>query len=184
MRMIRQLPKIICTDKGNSDILQSNQSSPKENLTPQENLPSIGSFNANPDIVEKGESSNLTWSVSSATKVSIEPGIGTVSLTGSQRIFPDKNTTYTLTATNELGSVDATKVVFVQEPSTSSKQISSAPLSTPKQLSPAMEQYSTIPTSGATLKWTAVSGAANYTVEIDAYDSSSGSWLSESADPG
>ncbi len=166
--------------------LQSNQSSPKENLTPQENLPTIDSFNADADIINKGESSKLIWSVSSATEVSIEPGIGTVGLTGSQRIFPDKNTTYTLTATNELGSVDATKVVFVQEPSSSSskqitsKQASSTSLSTPKQLSPLNGTLFDNSSSRATLIWTDVSGATSYTVEIDAYDSSSGSWLSES----
>jgi len=156
---------------------EENQTSTEENQSSQENLPSIGSFNANPDIVEKGESSILTWSVTSATKVSIEPGIGTVSLTGSQRIFPDKNTTYTLTATNELGSVDATKVVYVQESSTSA---SPEPISTPKQISPADGTIFDNSTSGAMLKWTAVSGASSYTVEIDTYDSSSGSWLSES----
>lgn len=150
----------------------------ENNQTSQKNLPSIGSFNANPDIVEKGKSSVLTWDVTSATKVSIEPGIGTVSLTGSQRIFPDKNTTYFLKATNEAGSVDATKVVYVQESSTPP---SSAPIPTPKQISPADGTVFDNSTSGATFKWTAVSGAANYTVEIDAYDSSSGSWLSESA---
>lgn len=150
----------------------------ENNQTSQKNLPSIGSFNANPDIVEKGKSSVLTWDVTSATKVSIEPGIGTVSLTGSQRIFPDKNTTYFLKATNEAGSVDATKVVYVQESSTPP---SSAPIPMPKQISPADGTVFDNSTSGATFKWTAVSGAANYTVEIDAYDSSSGSWLSESA---
>jgi hypothetical protein len=149
----------------------------ENNQTSQKNLPSIGSFNANPDIVEEGKSSVLTWDVTSATKVSIEPGIGTVSLTGSQRIFPDKNTTYILTATNEVGIVDATKVVYVQESSTPP---SSSPIPTPKQISPADGTVFDNSTSGATFKWTAVSGAANYTVEIDAYDSSSGSWLSES----
>jgi hypothetical protein len=116
---------------------QSNLTIPKEKLTPQVNQPTIDSFNADPDMVNTGESTKLTWSVSSATKVSIEPGIGTVGLTGSQRVFPGKNTSYTLTATNEIGSVDATKEVFVQEPSSSSsKQTTSTSLSTPKRLTP------------------------------------------------
>ena len=179
------------------NVLPSNLSSAGESLTPQENpvsqedpasqenLPSIGSFNANPDAIVKGESSNLTWHVSSAAKVSIEPGIGNVGLTGSQRIFPDETTTYTLTATNELGSLNATKVVFVQEPSVpaSSEPVSTsspAPISTPEQLSPADGTVFDSSTSGITLEWKAVTGAANYTVEIDEYDSGSGSWLSES----
>ncbi|HET8687840.1 MAG TPA: hypothetical protein VFM18_14455, partial [Methanosarcina sp.] len=113
-------------------------SAAQKNQASQESLPSISSFNANPDAIGKGESSNLVWSVSAASKVSIEPGIGTVGLTGSQRIFPDKTTTYTLTATNEFGSVDATKIVLVQESSvpTSQKPVSTSPdspTSTPEQ---------------------------------------------------
>lgn len=94
----------------------------QENQASQESLPSIGSFDADPDAIGKGESSSLTWSVSGASKVSIEPGIGTVGLTGSQSISPDETTTYTLTATNEFGSTDATKVVLVRESSASSSQ--------------------------------------------------------------
>ncbi len=171
--------------------------------TNQGNLPTINFFNANPDMISKGESSNLTWNVLSATKISIEPGIGTVGLTGSQRIFPSQNTTYTLTATNEFGSVHAIKVIYVQESSastsststsststsststpsssSSSTQVSSKALPTPKQLSPANGTVFDNSTSGTTLEWTDVSGAANYTVEIDAFDSNSNSWLSESA---
>src|SRR5665647_919546 len=168
----------LTSSKGDLITPTDNPTSAQENLKPQANLPSIGSFNANPDIVGKGESSNLTWSVSSATKVSIEPGIGAVSLTGSQRIFPDKNTTYTLTATNELGIVDATKVVFVQAVSYTTSPV---PLSTPKPLSPANGTVFDNSSSRTSLKWTAVPGATNYTVEIDTYDSISNSWLSESA---
>jgi hypothetical protein len=187
--------KDLTTSQGNPPSSQANPKSSQDNLTSQKtdltphgSLPAINFFNANPDMISKGESSSLTWSVASANKVSIEPGIGTVGLTGSQRIFPDQNTTYTLTATNELGSVDATKVVFVQELAAStssapasSTQVSSKSLSTPKQLSPASGTVFDNSTSGTMLEWTAVSGAANYTVEIDAYDSNSNSWLSESA---
>jgi hypothetical protein len=113
-----------------------------ENQASKESLPSISSFNANPDAIKEGESSNLIWSVSGASKVSIEPGIGTVGLTGSQHISPNETTTYTLTATNDLGSVVATKVVLVQESSASSSQKpvskpSSAPISAQEQPSQA-----------------------------------------------
>ncbi|HPS90431.1 MAG TPA: hypothetical protein PLC35_10735, partial [Methanosarcina vacuolata] len=99
-----------------------NNSALKESQTSKESLPSIGSFNANPDTIEEGESSKLVWSVSGASKVSIKPGIGTVGLTGSQSISPSETTTYTLTATNEVGSTVVTKVVLVKESSTSSSQ--------------------------------------------------------------
>lgn len=186
--------KLTASDENKKDMayctitVEDNLTPSKTNLTPQESLPTVNSFNADPDLISKDESSNLTWSVSSATKVSIEPGIGTVGLTGSQRIFPRQNTTYTLTATNELGSVDAIKAVFVKElpPSaspapSSSIQVSSKSLPTPKQLSPANGTVFDNSTAGTAFEWTAVSGAANYTVEIDAYDSNSSSWLSESS---
>ncbi|AKB81519.1 Chitin binding protein [Methanosarcina barkeri 3] len=99
-----------------------NDSALQENQTSKESLPSINSFNANPDTIEEGKSSKLVWRVSGASKVSIKPGIGTVGLTGSQSISPSKTMTYTLTATNEFGSAEATKVVLVQESSASSSQ--------------------------------------------------------------
>ncbi len=82
--------------------------------------------------------------------------------------------------------MDATKVVFVQEPSApaSPESVSTpspAPISTPEQLSPADGIEFDSSTSGIALEWKAVPGAASYTVEIDEYDSGSGLWLSESA---
>lgn len=116
-------------------------SSLQENQASQEKLPTIGSFNANPDTIEKGKSSSLTWSVSGASKVSISPGIGTVGLTGSQSISPSKTTTYTLTATNELGSTKATKVVLLKESSSSSSQktVSNSSTSTSTQKQPSTD---------------------------------------------
>lgn len=131
-----------------------NNSKIQDNQAPQESLPSIGSFNANPDAIEKGESSSLTWSVSGASKVSIEPGIGSVGSTGSQRIFPDETTTYTLTATNQFGSTDAIKIVLVQEKSSapvSEEPVSippHAPTSTQEQPSPANRTEFNNSTSG------------------------------------
>ncbi len=157
---------------------ESSSEKPSSEKPSSDDLPSIVSFNADPDVIAKGESSNLIWSVSNATEVVIEPGIGTASLTGSQRIFPEETTTYTLTATNRAGSVSATKVVNVEEPSIPP---SSVPLSTPAQVSPASGEVFDNTTTQAALKWKAVSGAASYTVEIDSYDSNTGKWLSESS---
>lgn len=149
----------------------------KEDLA-SEDLPSIVTFNADSDVVEKGESSNLTWSVTEATEISIDPGIGTASLTGSQRIFPEETTTYTLTATNEAGSVTASKVVYVEEPSTSTSPVA---IGTPEQVSPDNGEEFDNSTAQVKLEWKTVSGAASYAVEIDSYDSSTGKWLSESS---
>jgi hypothetical protein len=160
------------------DLPSGEEESPSEELG-SEDLPSIVSFNADPDDVVKGESSNLTWSVSEATKISISPGIGEVSLTGSQRIFPEETTTYTLTATNKAGSVSATKVVYVEEASTSTSPVA---IGTPEQISPVNGEEFDNSMAQAALKWNPVSGAASYTVEIDSYDSSTGKWLSDSSE--
>ncbi len=129
-----------------------NNSALQENQASKESLPSISLFNANLDTIEAGDSSKLIWSVSGASKVSIKPGIGTVGLTGSQSISPSETTTYTLTATNEVGSTVATKVVTVQESSASSSQKtgsnSSTSTSTQEQSSPANETKLDNSTSG------------------------------------
>jgi hypothetical protein len=76
-------------------------------------LPVINSFNANPSSISAGESSNLSWSVSGATTVSIDQGIGSVALTGTRAVAPAATTTYTLTAYSTAGSTTATTQVIV-----------------------------------------------------------------------
>ncbi|MCQ1534901.1 hypothetical protein FTO70_04185 [Methanosarcina sp. KYL-1] len=84
-------------------------------ITVEQKLPAINVFNANSDVIEAGGSTDLTWNVSDATRVYIEPGIGAVGLSGSQRVFLSESTTYTLIATNDEGSSEATKLVLVDE---------------------------------------------------------------------
>src|SRR5215467_1613500 len=55
------------------------------------------SLTANPNTIDKGQSTTLTWQTSNATDASIE-GIGAVQLNGSQSVSPTESTTYTLTA--------------------------------------------------------------------------------------
>jgi hypothetical protein len=75
--------------------------------------PSIVSFNAGPPSISAGDSSNLSWSVTGATTVSIDQGIGNVALTGTRAVAPAATTIYTLTASNAAGSVTATTQVIV-----------------------------------------------------------------------
>lgn len=75
--------------------------------------PTIDSFYASPGSIISGGSSTLSWSVSGATTVSIDQGIGNVALTGTRVVSPSTTTTYTLTATNDAGSVTATAQVMV-----------------------------------------------------------------------
>ncbi len=65
--------------------------------------PSLESFTATPTSLERGQSSVLAWSVQGATTLGLEPGFGTVTGT-SHTVAPLETTTYTLTATNEVGT--------------------------------------------------------------------------------
>lgn len=76
-------------------------------------LPVINSFNASPASISAGESSSLSWTVSGATSVSIDQGIGNVALTGSRDVSPASTIVYTLTASGSAGGVTATTQVIV-----------------------------------------------------------------------
>jgi len=75
--------------------------------------PTITSFNAEPASISVGQSSNLSWSVSGATKASIDQGIGNVALTGTRAVAPTATTVYTLIASSATSSVTATTQVIV-----------------------------------------------------------------------
>jgi len=79
--------------------------------------PIIDSFAAAPDSIAHGETSKLTWNVSEKAEVVIVPVVGNVGQTGSKSVSPEATTIYTLTATNESGSVTATTQVRVTMPS-------------------------------------------------------------------
>lgn len=77
--------------------------------------PVISAFTASPSSINSGQTVSLSWSVSNATSLSINNGIGVV--TGSSRsVAPAATTTYTLTATNASGSVSASVTVVVNTP--------------------------------------------------------------------
>ena len=89
---------------------------PVEKPAPPPPAPTIGEFVAEPSSIERGQSSTLRWSVTDATNISIDNGIGTVQATGSRRVFPSDSTTYTLTATGAGGTKTATATVNVTAP--------------------------------------------------------------------
>ena len=73
------------------------------------------SLTANPNTVDKGQSTMLTWQTSNATDASID-GIGAVQTSGSQSVTPSDSTTYTLTAKGPGGTQTATARVTVNAP--------------------------------------------------------------------
>ena len=78
--------------------------------------PTIASFTVEPTTVERGQSATLKWSVTNATSVIIDHGIGSVDVSGQRTVVPADSTTYALTARNENGSAAATATVNVTVP--------------------------------------------------------------------
>jgi len=77
--------------------------------------PSIVRFGASPISIAKGASSLLSWTTTGAATVTINNGVGSVPVNGSQNVSPTTTTTYTLTATGADGvsSVSAAVTVTV-----------------------------------------------------------------------
>jgi peptidoglycan-associated lipoprotein len=91
---------------------------PASNPTPPAPVikPAINSFTAEPSTIEKGQSSTLSWSISGATDMSINQGIGAVQSSGQRQVFPSSTTTYTLTANGPGGSDTRSVTVEVTTP--------------------------------------------------------------------
>jgi peptidoglycan-associated lipoprotein len=68
---------------------------------------------ANPEFIQHGEASMLTWSSTNATDLNLAPGIGRVAPEGSVRVTPQQSTTYILTAGGPGGSTEASARVTV-----------------------------------------------------------------------
>jgi hypothetical protein len=81
--------------------------------SPPAGLPVIDYFTATPPIISSGGSTTLSWSVSNATSVAIDNGVGSVALSGSMPVSPAASTNYTLTASNSYGWRTMTVPVLV-----------------------------------------------------------------------
>ena len=67
---------------------------------------------ASPNVIEQGQSTELTWQTQNADNITIE-GLGTVPASGSRTVTPNDSITYTLTAKGQGGSGQATARVTV-----------------------------------------------------------------------
>ncbi len=78
-------------------------------------LPVIVSFTASPNPIDKGQKATLSYSVTGATSVSIDQGVGERDNAQKDEftVSPDQTTTYKLTATNGAGSVSESVTVKV-----------------------------------------------------------------------
>jgi hypothetical protein len=71
---------------------------PSTPSTPTSPLVTIGSFTVSPSTINKGQSATLSWSVTNATSISIDWGVGPVAASGTASVSPTLDTEYTLTA--------------------------------------------------------------------------------------
>ena len=80
--------------------------------------PEIGAFSAEPRALDQGGSTKLSWRVTGEPppQVTLTPGPGDVTGRDSVVVSPSESTTYTLRATNALGSAEQTLEVSVSEP--------------------------------------------------------------------
>ena len=84
-------------------------------------LPVIHSFLASPQEINEGDTSSLSWSISNADSFTISPNVfrqlGPIVITEdtpvSVTVSPSITTSYTLTAINDIGSVDQTITITV-----------------------------------------------------------------------
>ena len=77
---------------------------------------SIITFNVEPTTIEQGKYANLTWTVTGATSISIDNGIGNVTPTGNLIIHPTQTTTYVLTVYNETSTKSALATITIISP--------------------------------------------------------------------
>ncbi len=83
------------------------------NAPPPPPLPTISSFTASPGSITSGQSSLLSWSVTGATGLRLDPGNVTVTGLTSRSVAPTATTTYVLTATNSAGAATRSVTVTV-----------------------------------------------------------------------
>jgi len=110
-------------------------------------LPVVTTFYANPPVITTGQSSNLVWTVTNATAVTINPGLGTVEPSGSLSVTPSSMTTYTLVASNGNGSTTSTAIIAVN-PMASPPVVTSF-TANPIFINPGQTTYLTWSTTGA-----------------------------------
>lgn len=96
--------------------VQPTPSAPPVKTTERGPAAVINSFTAEPSTIVRGESSTLRWSVSNATEVTIDNGIGTVPATGSRQVSPGQNTTYRMTAKGPGGDAISAVTVAITTP--------------------------------------------------------------------
>ncbi len=79
-------------------------------------VPIVIDLSLNPAVITSGASAALIWDVAGATSVTIDQGVGSVPVSGSQLVSPTTTTSYTLTANGPGGTASKSVVLAVNPP--------------------------------------------------------------------
>ncbi len=101
---------------------------PTATVPERQAAPVINSFTAEPSTIEAGQSSTLRWSITGATDMSIDQGVGAVQSSGQRQVFPRASTSYTLSVRGP-GGMDSRSVTVEV---TSAPPPPPAPTNTPR----------------------------------------------------
>jgi len=113
-------------------------------------VPQVVVFSASPQTINAGQSSQLCWQVIGATTINISGGVGSnVAANACAAVSPQATTTYTLTATNAAGSINASVTVNVG--STQILQFSANPEFSTSQGSPVVLTWQTMNATSVSL---------------------------------
>jgi hypothetical protein len=101
-------------------------------ITPaEEPVPlAIVSFEVTDDTIDLGDTTTLSWEVTGAAEVTIEPDIGTVSQVGTIDVSPEETTNYAITATRGTQTRHAVVGVTVLLPNSYSETLMAVPSET------------------------------------------------------
>ena len=75
-----------------------------QNLSAQKGWPVVKKFTTSKDTIASGQSVTLSWEVADATRITLQPEIGTVQASGTRSVTPTVTTTYKIIAANDAGS--------------------------------------------------------------------------------
>lgn len=87
-----------------------------ENLAANKAWPRINKFTVSANTVPQGEPVTLSWDVSDATRVTLQPEVGTIPAVGTRSMTPNVTTTYEIVASNDAGATKSDATVNVTAP--------------------------------------------------------------------
>lgn len=131
--------------------------------------PVVRTFSASPAIINAGEVTTLSWTVSGANSVFIDQGVGNVALNGSTTLSPNVTTIYTLTANNAAGNTAVRCQVTVRgtQGSTTTGTTATTAQSSAPQINYFIAEPAVIVIGGSSmLRWD-VAGATNLFISPD-----------------